>query len=83
MKIFSDMPGLKNCISHVLIFRKTLGNVLQYHENEPKENMVPKKQEIQRKKKVKGIPRKMVKGGPRTTAVQQVHKKLAQMWAKC
>lgn len=64
------MLGLKNCISHVLIFRKILEDVLQHGGNEPKENTVSKKQGIQHKKKVKGIPRKMVKGSPRTTTVR-------------
>lgn len=82
MKTFSDMPGLKNCISHVLIFKKILGTVVQHNESEPEENMVSKKQGIQPKKKVKRIPRKMVKGGPRTTAVQQAWQALSPYMSK-
>lgn len=70
INIFSSMPCLKKCFYHVTIFRKILENVLQYYVNEPKGNMLSEEQGIQCKKKVRGIPRKMVKGDPRTTVVQ-------------
>ena len=44
--------------------------------------MLFKKQGIQHKRKVKEIPRKMVKRGPRTIAANRLDKKLAQISAK-